>query len=129
MENIEYQGYDFEAFVENHTPSQSLQRKVARYEVSEEDIRNLLFSTSTRSLCILTDKVLMEYCPEDLSEVEFDKMVSIAAMGLNRKYLTEKQKWCLASFCLYYLENGKRLQHEEVFAPWDGHKEDDEIGM
>lgn len=80
-----------------------VQSRVERYLVSEDDIRNLLFETSIKDLCYLAETVLMEKYPEEnYDSMEWNKIVDIAAFGLAKKFLTEKQKWCLGSFIIFY---------------------------
>jgi hypothetical protein len=94
----------------SHVTSERFEKRVARYKVSDDDIKDMLYVTSTRELCKLADMVIMDYLPEDYTnEAELNKIIDIAAMGTVRKYLTDKQKWALSSFCLYYLQSGKAV--------------------
>lgn len=83
--------------------SMPVQNRIGRYKVSDEEIKDLLFEVSLRGLCMLADKTLMEYYPDETAnEAEVDRTIDIIAQGMTRKYLTNKQKWCLASFIIYY---------------------------
>lgn len=93
-----------------HKFSPRMAKRIERYNVKDDDIKELLFTTSIKDLCELSDKVIMEYLPEDYYDIsELTKIVDIAAQGFVRKYLTDKQKWCLASFSLFYLQSGKAV--------------------
>lgn len=103
--------YMEQSMMENFIAGQSRQwrydnpvkARVERYSVSEDDIRNMLFETSIKDLCNLTETVLMEKYPdEQYDSAEWNKTVDIAAFGLAKKFLTEKQKWYLASFIIFY---------------------------
>ena len=110
----EYQHEFDQSFYERqanaHIPSTRFNNRVARYNVKDEDIKDMLFEISLKDLCLLADYVIMTHLPDDYNnEAELDKIIDIAAKGTTRKYLTDKQKWCIASFCLYYLQNGKAV--------------------
>jgi hypothetical protein len=98
----------YESLVRDHEISGVMKNRVKRYDVTDEDIRDFLFEISVKGLCVLADKVLMDYYTDD-SEIEMDKIINIAAFGLTKKYLTDKQKWCLGSFCLFWLREGKSI--------------------
>lgn len=101
----------FEDIIRNYERSTPLTNRLKRYDVTDDEIREFLFNISTSSLCKLADKVLMEYYPEEVAnDIEMNKIIDIAAFGISKMYLTNKQKWCLASFCIYYLREGKSLE-------------------
>jgi hypothetical protein len=86
--------------------SNRVTQKIERYSVSDEDIQDMLFTTSVRTLCEFADKAVSNYYPiEQQNSAEAEKIDSIVASGIGKKYLTDKQKWCLASFCLYWFRN------------------------
>lgn len=81
------------------------QNKIARYAVSDEEIKDFLFKVSLRDLCLLADKALMNYYPQSTAnELEIDRTIDIIAQGMTKQYLTNKQKWCLASFIIFYMK-------------------------
>ena len=83
--------------------SSPLKHKVERRSVNPEAIKDLIFETSIKDLCLLTDKVFThDYPVEKYDSFEINKVIDIAAYGLLNKYLSEKQKWSLASFILFY---------------------------
>lgn len=87
--------------------SRELRDRVARYSVDENEIREMLFKTSVKDLCRLADITLIENYPADkYDSFEMNKIIDIAAWGLTKKFLTEKQKWNLASFILFYSKGG-----------------------
>lgn len=84
--------------------SHQLENKVKRYSVSDEEIKDFLFRISVKHLCELTDMIIMEYDIEDFeTQATIEKMIDIAAWGLTKKQLSNKQLWCLGSFVLYYV--------------------------
>lgn len=93
--------FEYEKMARGHELSKRTQQRVGRYDVKDEDIRDLLFNISLLGLCKLTDKVIEEEFNGEYSEL--DKIIDIMSWGLSKKYLSEKQKWCLASFCIYYM--------------------------
>jgi hypothetical protein len=83
--------------------SKELKDRVDRYSVSDEAIKELVFEVSSKGLCLLADKVITEKYPaEKYDSAEMNKIIDIAAWGLANKYLTQKQKWNLASFIIFY---------------------------
>lgn len=83
--------------------SPELKNRVARYSVSDEDIKDLVFEVSGKELCLLADKTISNYYPEEkYDSAEMNKVIDIAAWGLANKHLTQKQKWNLASFIIFY---------------------------
>lgn len=92
-----------ERYLRQEEISSELKHKVERYSVSDEAIKNLIFETSNKDLCLLADKVFTTYYPiEKYDSFEINKVIDIAAWGISNKHLTEKQKWNLASFILFY---------------------------
>jgi hypothetical protein len=83
---------------------------VARYSVSDEEIKALVFETSAKQLCLMTDKVICESYPmEKWDSPEANKIIDIAAWGLANKHLTNKQKWNLASFIIFYSKGEMKI--------------------
>lgn len=83
--------------------STELKSRVARYSVSDEEIKEMIFEISSKELCLMSDRVLTEYYPaEKYDSAEMNKIIDIAAWGLANKHLTQKQKWNLASFIIFY---------------------------
>lgn len=77
-------------------------KKIDRYSVDEKEIEDLIFETSIKQLCFLTDRVVQEFYPSTGGQEEVDKALAIAAWGVSHKYLTQKQKMFLAGFIIYY---------------------------
>jgi hypothetical protein len=112
-------GYDMERYIEqdieslmHHVPSKRLQNAARRYDISDEEIREFVFAMSNKDLCLLTDKLIMDERCLEASESELDKVISIAAHGIGKLYLTPKQQWCLASFCMNYMRDKKETTEE-----------------
>jgi hypothetical protein len=83
--------------------SHELKNRVARYSVSDEEIKVMVFEVSGKELCLLADKVITEKYPaEKYDSAEMIKVIDIAAWGLANKHLTQKQKWNLAGFIIFY---------------------------
>jgi hypothetical protein len=83
--------------------SSELKNRIGRYSVNEDDIRNMIFEVSTKELCLNADKVITNYYPaEKYDSFEMNKIIDIAAWGMANKHLTQKQKWNLASFIIFY---------------------------
>lgn len=88
--------------------SKELSNRVERYSVSDEAIKELIFELSTKDLCLLADKTILDYYPhEKYDSAEMNKIIDIAAWGIANKHLTQKQKWNLASFIIYYTRKGE----------------------
>lgn len=112
-EQFEMEAFD-KIFGQEYYRSKMLDNRIGRFNVPDEAVRDLLFTTSIEDLCELTDKVIMTCYPEDqLNTSEADKMIDIAAKGLSSKSLSAKQQWCLGSFCLYYLRKSKEEKVDE----------------
>lgn len=90
-------------YAQQESISNELKDRIGRYSVSKEAIKDLIFDTSNKNLCLLADDVISNHYPaEKYDSFEMNKIIDIAAWGLANKHLTEKQKWNLASFILFY---------------------------
>lgn len=94
---------DYYSKLQLEKASFELKERTARYSVSDEDIKDLIFNVSTKDLCLLADKTITEHYPEEkYDSFEMNKIIDIAAWGMANKHLTQKQKWNLASFIIFY---------------------------
>lgn len=95
--------YAEEAMIEWAYQSSELKNRVERYSVSDEEIKDFIFNTSTKDLCLIADETIIDYYPDaKYGSFEMNKIIDIAAWGIANKHLTQKQKWNLASFIIFY---------------------------
>lgn len=94
--------------------SEAMHRKVGMYSVTDEDIKEFLFRHSVLDICILADRVVqLHYISQE--DLEASVIINIASMGITRKYLTDKQKWRVASFIIYWTrESQKKTKAEKL---------------